>query len=335
MAKIDRSRIFDRGNQPDVLASEQGSGPWMSIPLTSTAGCMGMILVARDQQPFTSNDAKFLELLAGPSAAQAVEIHQEDQLRRAEALKREVQIAGKIQQRMLPQSSPDVPGYDVRGYLQTASTVGGDYYDHLFIDDTLLLIIADVSGHSIAAALAMSMVRTSLRTFARETHSPADLLERINKAVCEDLMSSGLFVSATIMTIDIPSGNARLSNAGHPPAYIRRANGVLEPLDSDGMVLGYLPTSTFENVDAILHPGDAVCMYTDGVTEAQHPTGKFFGDDLLRAAISRPSNSADEILHTVLNAVQEWAFSQRNDDTTMLICHRAIPVSHPSLLSSS
>jgi sigma-B regulation protein RsbU (phosphoserine phosphatase) len=211
--------------------------------------------------------------------------------RKADESRRELEIAKHIQLSLLPDAPLRSPHAELAGICVPATHVGGDYFDFFRNGDAIDLVIADVSGHSVGAALIMTAVRSTLRAETRKTGpspvGPARILRDLGELLYDDLNKSELFITMFYMKFSPETRILKYANAGHNWALLLRC-GRLEctPLDADGLVLGVLPNVDFEEKSVKLSSGDTLLLYTDGVIDAQNARGEFFGFDRLCASFN-------------------------------------------------
>ena len=249
------------------------------IPLASRDRMVGVLQVLnRRAGVFDGTDRDYLRAL-GSLLAVAIEnarLHQEEVARQRLEVERrhmeqELRTARAIQERFLPGADPHVPGLDVAGTNVASEHVSGDYYDYLPLGEGRLgLVVADVSGHGIPAALLMSLLRAGLHAGGL-AGEPGAQLERLNDLL---LTSTDDVRFATMMlgVLDVGSHRFRYASAGHNPPLLLRGNGRWERLTRGGLPLGMLPDRTYEEEEVALAPGDLLLLYTDGVTEASRAT---------------------------------------------------------------
>jgi len=198
------------------------------------------------------------------------------------------------------------------------TSVAGDFYDFIVADDTQAgLLIADVSGHGVPAALIASMVKVAATAQRANAADPARFLEGMNAVLSGNTQNQ--FVTAAYVHLDSQSRELRYSAAGHPPMLLLRDGKVLEIIEN-GLILAAFDFTTFANAVHLLEPGDRFLLYTDGLVDAANVKGDFFGQDALSAVLRQtaelaPSAASDRII----SAVQQWSASQ-DDDLTVLIC---------------
>lgn len=267
--------------------------------------------------------AKRLEIITGISQQAALAI-QNDILQIEtvvqERMAREMQLAREIQQAFLPQSVPELDGWDLRVFWRTAREVGGDFYDFFELPDGRMgLVIADVADKGMPAALFMTLVRTLVRATALQANRPEQVLERVNDLLVPDA-PQGMFVTLAYAVLNLETGELEYANAGHnPPLLLRNRSCDLIPFERTGMALGVLEGNHIEGRRIQLEPEDFVIMYTDGVTEAFSPQGEIFGEQRLFETILDVVNSDSAHVvdaQTVLERI-DWAVSDFVDEATV------------------
>lgn len=243
------------------------------------------------------------------------------------ALKRELAIGHKMQLSLLPQSTPQIPGWQFATYYQTAWQVGGDFYDFITLEDNaaeICLVIADVSGKGVPAALYMAVARTLIRAESNKGESPAQVLEQVNEHILGDTRSP-LFLSALYAILNVKTGLLRYASAGHSaPLCRRQRSGAVEELPASGYLLGAFADASFSEEETLLNEGDALVLYTDGVTEARDVEGRFFGEERLKSAVAAAGGcSAEELVQSIVSAVNSFSGTmQQTDDQTILVAKR-------------
>ena len=215
------------------------------------------------------------------AAARVTEVHRTLSERTRE-LEDEVATAADVQRGLLPTTPPVVPGAMLGGLSIPAAAVGGDLYDFIVAPNgEIVLVIADVSGHSISSALLMAMARAIIRDRIAMGLAAHDVLEATNAAMHEDLANACLFITVFCASYDVATGSLTFASGGHNPPLVRRADGRVETLDADGLPIGVLPRVGFELGRCRLDPGDLILLYTDGVVEAGEEHGEPFGEQRL------------------------------------------------------
>jgi PAS domain S-box-containing protein len=248
------------------------------------------------------------------------------ELRRAEEERHELEIAKQIQLSLLPGSPLRVDGAIVAGYCLPATHVGGDYFDYFAREDTVDIVIADVSGHSVGAALVMAETRSTLKAEALHWLSEnqtgtGDILHALNALLFDDLNRAELFITMFYMKYNRATRQLRYANAGHNrPLLLRAGETTCRELDADGLILGVTKEVAFEEKGTVLRQGDLVLLYTDGLTEAQNPQGEFFGTDRLCTLFAaQGANPPQEIIGSLVKELQIFCRSQSFADDISLV----------------
>jgi serine phosphatase RsbU (regulator of sigma subunit) len=226
---------------------------------------------------------------------------------------------------LLPNSLPHVPGFGLAGFCESAQQVGGDFYDILKFDDqSLLLIVADVMGKGLPAAMFAAILRSLLRAVPEWTNQPAHLLSRVNRLLFKELSGVDMFITAQLVFVDTSQSRLIAASAGHCPMLLAHAKEPpVKVLSPEGLPLGILPDTTFgAQVEDLSHQS-RLLLYTDGLTEARNAEGQFFGQDRLvdwfQRSLDKPQSAEDlkTNLAAELGAFQGAAAIQ--DDQTFLI----------------
>lgn len=243
-------------------------------------------------------------------------------------LEAELALARRIQRSFVPLTPPELAGYEVASHYEAAYEIGGDFFDVFPLEaapDALAIVIADVSGKGVAAAMVMAFARPLIRAAINITSDPAEALRRTNRILVEE-RRSGLFITALCAIVDMPSGHFRLSNAGHEPPLIVPGNGgPVRWLEGAGPLLGaFLPLEVGE-CRADLAPGDTAVLYTDGVTDARAASGERFGEDRLLEVIDRcRGDTARQVVDSIAAASRAFQGEMpAADDVTIVAIRRA------------
>ena len=236
----------------------------------------------------------------------------------------ELDMAHRIQSSMMPDTFlafPDRSEFDIYAIMDPAKEVGGDFYDFFLIDDDhLCMVIADVSGKGVPAALFMMASKIILKSSAMDGKSAADILTQTNAVICSNNKLE-MFVTIWLGILEISTGKLTAANAGHEYPTIMRPDGKFELLkDKHGLVIGAIDPITYKEYELMLEPGSKLFIYTDGVPEATDTENKMFGlDRMLEALNSDTSANPEQILSNVGTAVSEFAGgAEQFDDLTML-----------------
>lgn len=236
----------------------------------------------------------------------------------------ELALARRIQARLLPAAPPSVPGLEIAGASEAAREVGGDYFDHLDLGDRRVgLVIADVSGKGVPAALLMSAFRAALISHDLGHEEPAALATRLNEFLHKSV-DPGKFVTAFLGFLDANTGELHYVNAGHNPSLLVRADGTHEWLSEGGTILGILPFSAFTSGRVKLAVGDVLTLYTDGVTEGADATNEQWGEDRLVEAVKRlHDRPCKEIAQALVREVRAFeGDTGPADDLTVIVARR-------------
>jgi phosphoserine phosphatase RsbU/P len=240
-------------------------------------------------------------------------------------MKRDLEIAREIQTWLVPSQAPEVAGADIAFATRPQNSVAGDYYDAFYPNpeerERLMVVIADVAGKSVPAALLMATLQASLRTIAGEDAPLADLVARLNRYASAHSLDGRRFTTAVICEYNPLSRRLTYVNAGHNAPILRRVNGGLENLDVGGLPLGIQKEVNYETASLELKPGDALIFFTDGVVEAFNEAGEEFGNNRWLGAIRNlPDWKAQETLQFLMKSVDEFVGATRqSDDITCLV----------------
>lgn len=247
------------------------------VPMRFHDEVQGVLAVLNrvDSEPFTETDQSLLQALADQASVSIYFTKQNVSLEEKHRIDHDLTIAKEIQEALLPREMPQVQGMQVSAFCVAAQGIGGDYYDLIPLDDTHVgIAIADVSGKGISGAIVMSMCRAVLRSKATGNLNPAAVLKEVNRVISSDL-SDEIFISVLYMVLDTKSRELKIARAGHPrPIVLSSGHGKPLTIDSRGMALGLADPDTFDELlevrTIVLHEGDTVVAYTDGVTEAKN-----------------------------------------------------------------
>jgi sigma-B regulation protein RsbU (phosphoserine phosphatase) len=238
-----------------------------------------------------------------------------------ERLEGELKVARRIQADMLPRpvAGGAGQGYELGATLVPARAVGGDLFDHFLDGSRVFFLVGDVSGKGVAAALFMARTKTVFETVAAREADPGAVLARVNRSLCRD-NDAGMFVTAGVGVLDLGTGELAFALAGHDPPLLVLADGLAPASAEGGRVLGLIEQSDFPVNRLRLGKGEALVLYTDGVSEAQDASGAFFGAERLATTVADVRYApAPEITARVLEAVRGFAGdAPQSDDITIL-----------------
>ncbi len=254
-------------------------------------------------------------------------------------IEQELSLAKSIQESALPKNFdfPDRDEFKLFASMKTAKEVGGDFYDFFFVDrDKMALVMADVSGKGIPAALFMMRSKTALRSFAEAGGSPKEIMEKANETLCEG-NDAEMFVTAWIGIIDLRTGLMKCANAGHEYPAIKKKNGVYELLkDAHSLPLAAMEGVKAKEYEIQLQPGDRIYLYTDGVTEAMDLEGVQFGTDNMVDALNKMEEpTVEETLYGMARELESHkGDAEQSDDITMMCFELQRTGTHNGLTAS-
>jgi serine phosphatase RsbU (regulator of sigma subunit) len=237
-------------------------------------------------------------------------------------MKRDLEIAREIQSWLMPSSPPEVPGFEIAFATRPANTVAGDYYDAFFRENgRLLVVVADVAGKSVPAALLTATLQASLRTLAALPGSLPELVSRVNHYACEQSLQGRRFTTGFLAEIDPGTGCITYVNAGHNWPVLRRANGAIERLEAGGLPLGIMAAAPYQCGTTELHSGDLILIFTDGLVEAENERAEEYGENRMLPVMQGLHNAtANEALKRVMSAVDAFVgLTRQHDDITCLV----------------
>lgn len=236
-------------------------------------------------------------------------------------LDKEMDHAKRIQMRLLNGEPPQFTKEAIAGMSLPARLIGGDYFDYLMVgENTVRVVIGDVMGKGIPAAMLMTMIRGSFRAIAPQAEGPGEVLGKMNDSLCDDLKSLRSFVTFFCADWNMKTQSFTFANAGHnPPLYIKE-NEIL-PLKLKGVMIGAIPHQTYHEHTITLGPNEGVLFYTDGITEAQNHYGEQYSKERLHYLLHHiKSFSSREIVNRILFSIAQFTNNQpQSDDITMVM----------------
>jgi sigma-B regulation protein RsbU (phosphoserine phosphatase) len=241
-----------------------------------------------------------------------------------QALNTELEMARQIQLSILPHSIPKLTGLDIAAHYLPMTSVAGDFYDFIQIDDQHIgILIADVSGHGLPSALIASMLQVALTGQAGHATEPAKVLLGLNRALCGKFTQN--FVTAAYVYVDLDNNLMRYAGAGHPPMLQwRNSTGKTSQILENGLFLGMFGEASYEALEFPLEPGDRYVLYTDGILEAANSAQEQFGADRLMSFIKNHKHlEAEPFSQTLLDDLAGWSNQTvdqgQQDDITLLV----------------
>ena len=330
---IERTSLLVRDAQLDQAFADRRSivqeqvRSILAVPLQTDSRVIGLIYLdspgfVRD---FTKDDLNLLTVMANVAAiriehARLNEVEQAERL-----LAKELEQAAEIQRGLLPTTAPLIPGIDLAGYNASCRTVGGDYYDFIpYEDGRVAILVADVAGKGMPAAMLMSNLQARVQVLFDDPVNIAALITRLNRIIALNCPSNR-FISLFVGVYDSKTGEMIYVNAGHNPPLLVRCNGLVEELGATGVILGILKNAKFEQQTCRMEVGDAVVMFSDGVTEACGPdSDDQFGEERLAAILAEHGcETALSICETVQQKLAAWmGAAPPADDITLVIARR-------------
>ncbi|MDW8373201.1 MAG: SpoIIE family protein phosphatase [Planctomycetota bacterium] len=303
----------------------------LCVPLTDHEQAVVGVLQAlnkRSGQAFSAHDQEVLLALAAQAGVALVNAQLVQHERERVRLLRELELARTIQRALLPAQLPAVPGWRFAAWAESCEAVGGDYYDAWTrADGAFDIVIGDVSGHGLPAALLMSSARAALRALRLASDELPALAQALNRLLAED-MADDAFMTMVLSRCQ-PDGSIEYVSAGHePPLVWRAARGDWDALSSTGLPLALLDDARCELARIPpLEPGDVALWYTDGVHEAPGPAGELFGIERLRLVLAeaarRGAGEPQALLAGIVDAVRHWRGGQPpHDDMSLLVAVR-------------
>jgi len=278
-------------------------------------------IYTEEKRRFHRSEIALAEAIANLSAIAIENAKLYEEALEKERLEHELSIAAEIQAHLLPQECPQPEGFDICAINEPSRRVGGDFYDFLAEADRgrLGIVIADVCGKGMGAALLMATARSALRVQAEHCTTPAEIVTRVNRSLCRDTRR-GEFVTLFFAKLDLDSRVMHYTNAGHNRPLLFRDDRTV-PLEGAGMVCGVLPENTYRESELQLESSDILLMYTDGLDEARSASDEFFGLERTGRVIrENRRRSASEIVQALREELRRFtAGRDRSDDLTLIV----------------
>ena len=244
------------------------------------------------------------------------------------AVQRELETARRIQGSLLPKDVPRLPGLELAARYVPMSAVAGDLYDFVQLGPKRIgVLVADVSGHGVPAALVASMVKLAFTTQREQAGDPARVLTAMNRALCDT--AEGSFVTAVYGVFDTEAGLLTVANAGHPSLLVGGADGRVEECRERGAMLGLMREAVYRNEHRRIAPGDRILFYTDGVTEAQNAAGEFLDGERLASWLGTTGGSALSGGEQIMRQLHGWRGAASFDDDVTFVLARVSDPAQP------
>lgn len=308
----------------------------LAVPLRVGNRITGMLAVTNRTpgRQWTQEEVQLLDIVASNSAGaiEQARLREEEEIKKRlvkeqEQMDKEMRAARELQMGLVPSHSLEFGPWEVFGQVVPARQVGGDYFDYFELGpDRLGVAIADVSGKGVAAAILMANVQASLRAFCNGERDIPSAMRHVNHSVVRS-SRGGKFITLFYGEVDAARGMLRYTNAGHNYPMLRRAGGAIEELTEGGLLLGLFEDADYEQGEVPFGPGDALLLYSDGISEALDTRGREFGEDRLRTVWQEcgariPADS----LRTVLREVEQFRGSaSQSDDITAVVAGPRLP----------
>jgi serine phosphatase RsbU (regulator of sigma subunit) len=298
----------------------------MAVPLQTDKEVIGLVYVDSRSfvRPFRSEDLNLLTVLANVAAIRIEHQRLQEVEQNERLMARDLSQAKKIQMGLVPSRPPRSETLDVAGSMEACRTVGGDYYDFFeYGQERVGMVLADVAGKGLPAALVMTNLQAQVRLLFDEPGDIAIRMSKLDASVARSVPDNK-FISMFFCMVDCGREELVYCNAGHNPPILVRADGTVEMLEGGGTVLGMLPELSYETRSVPMRSGDLLMMFSDGVTEAVDQEDEEFGTErlvtLLLGARTEPSR---DIVARVAEAIRDWsAGASQADDITMVVARR-------------
>src|SRR5256714_10864838 len=312
----------DVRNEPRYINARAGTRSEMVAPIISNKEVIGVFdLESDDLNAYSKDDLEVLMLLASQVAIIIEKVMLHEQMIEKQRLETQLEVARQVQLELLPGRDPQLESFDISAYNFPTEEVSGDYYDWVRIyDDQIGIVIADVSGKGVPAALLMAFLRASLRAATHIGYAPHISMSKVNYLLWESI-ERNQFVTAFYGVLDASNKTLAYTNAGHNPPLLMNAHGNVRFEERGGVPLGMFRDSRYYEYFATIEPGQMLVLYTDGVTEAINPSGEEYGGQRLVAAALRGRHlSARELIELIHRDVIDWTDGRgAHDDVTFFI----------------
>ena len=312
----------DVRKEPRYVNARARTRSEMVAPIISNDEVIGVFDLESDElNAYANDDMEILMLLSSQVAIIIEKVMLHEQLIEKQRLETQLEIARQVQLQLLPPKDPELEGFDISAYNFPTEEVSGDYYDWVRIyDDQIGIVIADVSGKGVPAALLMAFLRASLRAATHIGYAPHISMSKVNYLLWESI-ERNQFVTGFYGTLDATNRTLAYSNAGHNPPFLLDVDGTAHFEKRGGVPLGMFRDTRYYEYYATIESGQMLVLYTDGVTEAMNPAGEEYGLDRLVDAARRGRHlSARELIDFIHKEVIDWTEGLGvTDDVTFFI----------------
>ena len=299
----------------------------LAVPLQTNDKVIGLIYLDSPHfvHEFTREDLNLLTVMANVAAIRIEHARLAEVEANERVFAKELEQAAEIQRGLLPAVEPNVAGVELAGFNVACHTVGGDYYDFIpYPDGRVALLVGDVAGKGMPAALLMSSLQARVQVLFEEPTDLSALVMRLNRAISSNCPNNR-FITFFIGVLDPKSGEMVYCNAGHNPPILAHRDGTVERLSSGGLIMGILPNAQYEQKTCKLEPGDVVVLFSDGVSEACQPAADIeFGEDRLADIVAEMRGlPAKAILDNLSQRLMAWiGDAPASDDITLVVARR-------------
>src|SRR6266852_990682 len=312
----------DVRNEPLYINARGETRSEMVAPIITNTEVIGVFDIESDElNAYSEDDLEVLMLLAAQVAIIIEKVMLHEQLIEKKRLEGQLEVARQVQLELMPAKDPRLAGYDISAYNFPTEEVSGDYYDWVKIfDDQIGLVIADVSGKGVPAALLMAFLRASLRAATHIGYSPHISMTKVNYLLWESI-ERNQFVTAFYGILDATNRTLAYTNAGHNPPLLLDADGNAHFEERGGVPLGMFRDSRYYEYYVTIEPGQMLVLYTDGVTEAMNSSDEEYGPDRLVDAVKRGRHlSSRALIDSIHREVIDWTEGRgAHDDVTFFI----------------
>ncbi len=315
--------VRDMATDPRVLypqdAQREGLVSILSAPMIFQSCSVGVIrLYTGQERHFSESEVDLLTAIAQLMATAIANARlSAEQIEHQQTL-RQLKMAAAVQRRMLPASMPKMPPFDIFARFDPSYELSGDFYDFIHLKGHLGIAVGDVVGKGIAASLLMASVRSALRAYAQDLYDLDEVISRVNVAMTRETLDNE-FVTLFYGVVDPATLRMTYCNAGHEPPLLLRREKIIR-LEEGGMIVGVDESQAYEKGVIDLEPADKLLIYTDGLTEARHFGGEFFGRQRIDAALrdSVGKSASDTVSHVFWEMRRFIGLNRNLDDTTIV-----------------
>lgn len=322
--KINKEPVrFNNSQNGYEFSSEQHIHSILSVPLMVNSQLIGVLTLynKKNGQSFTEQDQQLLSIIASQSAQVIENARLKEKEQQLNKVEKDIEVANKIQQKLLPKETPDLEGYNLHGKNVTAQTVGGDYYDFIQLDDHKWVIcLGDVSGKGLPASLLMSNLQALIRGELPCHNSPGTLLENVNEKLYENT-DTEKFATLFLGILDTKSHTLTYSNAGHEYPYVIHSYKSYNRLKTGGLPIGVMGNQTFEEESIELYSDDTLIAYSDGITDSRDNENREFGENRFeKLLLAKADSTGLELLNNIFEAsIGHSKQSELFDDMTAVV----------------